>query len=107
MPQCEAWDGRTELASVLFLFLYVGQSAFNVCVERLNLIHSLRRADKAPAGFEEFIDESKLARASEYARAKTRVGILDEIVSDVTLLMILLSGLCPLSSFGLISSGCR
>ena len=79
-----------------FLFLYVGQSAFNVCVERLNLIHSLRRADKAPAGFEEFIDESKLARASEYARAKTRVGILDEIVSDVTLLMILLSGLLPL-----------
>src|SRR5208283_5563924 len=79
-----------------FLFLYMGQSAFNIWVERINLIHSLRRADKAPAGFEEFIDESKLARASEYARAKTHVGILDEIVSDVTLLMILLSGLLPL-----------
>jgi len=79
-----------------FLFLYMGQSAFNIWVERINLIHSQRRADKAPAGFEEFIDESKLARTTEYARAKTRVGMLEEIVSDVTILMILLSGLLPL-----------
>ena len=79
-----------------FLFLYVGQSAFNIWVERINLIHSEQRADKAPAGFEGFIDESKLARAREYARAKTRVGILEQIVSDVTLLVILLSGFLPL-----------
>ncbi|MGA2936070.1 MAG: M48 family metallopeptidase [Syntrophobacteraceae bacterium] len=79
-----------------FLFLYVGQSAFNIWVERVNLIHSQLHADKAPAGFEGFIDESKLARTTQYARAKTRVGLLDEIVSDVTLLVILLSGLLPL-----------
>ncbi len=79
-----------------FLFLYVGQSAFNIWVERLNLIHSQRRADKAPAGFEGFIDGSKLARTTQYVRAKTRVGVLEEIVSDVTLLVILLSGFLPL-----------
>jgi len=79
-----------------FLFLYVGQSAFNIWVERINLIHSQRRADKAPAGFEEFIDESKLAKTKEYARAKTQVGMIEEIVSDVTTLIILLSGLLPL-----------
>lgn len=79
-----------------FLFLYVGQSVFNIWVERINLIHSERRADKAPAGFEGFIDESKLARTTRYVRAKTQVGIIDEIVSDVTLLAILLSGLLPL-----------
>jgi STE24 endopeptidase len=79
-----------------FLFLYVGQSVFNIWVERINLIHSRRRADKAPAGFEGFIDESKLAGTMRYMRAKTKVGILDEIVSDVMLLAILLSGLLPL-----------
>ncbi|HIJ77430.1 MAG TPA: M48 family metallopeptidase [Deltaproteobacteria bacterium] len=79
-----------------FLFLYVGQSLFNIWVERINLIHSQRRADKAPAGFEGFIDESKLVRTTRYVRAKTQVGIIDEIVSDVTLLAILLSGLLPL-----------
>ncbi len=79
-----------------FLFLYAGQSAFSIWVERINLIHLEQRAGKAPAGFEGFIDESKLARAAEYARAKTRVGIVEEIVSDVTLLAILLSGFLPL-----------
>ncbi len=79
-----------------FLFLYVGQSVFNIWVERINLNHSQRRADKAPTGFEGFIDESKLAGTTRYIQAKTKVGVLDEIVSDVTLLAILLSGLLPL-----------
>ena len=79
-----------------FLFLYVGQSVFNIWVERINLIHAQRSADKAPAGFEGFIDESELARTMRYVRAKTQVGIIEEIVSDVTLLAILLSGLLPL-----------
>jgi len=57
-----------------FLFLYVGQSAFNICVDRINLIHSEKHADKVPAGFEGFIDDSKLASAGAYARAKTRIG---------------------------------
>ncbi len=79
-----------------FLLLYVGQGAFNIWVERVNLIYSQLRADKAPAGFEGFIDESKLARTRQYVRAKTRVGIVEQIVSDLTLLVILLSGFLPL-----------
>jgi STE24 endopeptidase len=79
-----------------FLLLYVAQSAFNIWVQRVNLIHSQRGAGKAPAGFEGFIDESRLARTTQYVRSKTRVGILEEIASDVTLLAILLSGLLPL-----------
>ena len=70
--------------------------SFNVWLERINLIHSRRHADKAPAGFEGFIDGSKLARTAEYEQAQTRVGILEGIVSNVTLLAILLSGLLPL-----------
>ena len=45
-----------------FLFLYLGQSAFSIWLDRINLIHAEKHADKAPAGFEGFIDESKLTR---------------------------------------------
>ena len=79
-----------------FLFLYVGQSAFNIWLERTNLIYSLERSHEAPAGFEGFIDAAKLARTAEYSRAKTTVGIVEEIASDAAFLAILLSGLLPL-----------
>ncbi len=79
-----------------FLLLYIGQSAFSAWVERVNLIHSEKLGAKVPEGFEEFIDDSKLTRARAYARAKTRVGIFEELVSDATVLVVLLSGLLPL-----------
>ena len=79
-----------------FLFLYLGQSAFSIWLDRINLIYSEKHADKAPAGFEGFIDDSKLSSAGAYARAKTRIGIFEQIASDLTLLVILLSGLLPL-----------
>ena len=79
-----------------FLFLYLGQSAFNIWVDRINLIHAEKHANKAPAGFEGFIDESKLIAAGAYAQAKTRIGIFEQIVSDLTLLVIVLSGFLPL-----------
>ena len=79
-----------------FLFLYVGQSAFKIWVERINLIHCLKHANMVPAGFEGFIDDSKLAGAGAYAQAKTRSGIFEQIASDLTLLVILLSGFLPM-----------
>ncbi len=79
-----------------FLLLYIGESVFNIWVERLNLIHSENRADKVPEGFEEFIDDSKLTKARAYTREKTRLGIFEQLASDVTLLVVLLSGFLPL-----------
>lgn len=79
-----------------FLLLYIGESVFNAWVERLNLIHSENRADRVPEGFEEFIDDSKLTKARAYTREKTRLGIFEQLASDVTLLVVLLSGFLPL-----------
>ena len=81
---------------VCFLLLYLGQSAFSIWLDRINLLHAEKHANKVPAGFEGFIDASKLTSAGAYARAKTRIGILEQIASDLTLLAILLSGLLPL-----------
>jgi STE24 endopeptidase len=78
-----------------FLFLYVGQSAFNAWIERLNLVHSEKFDGKAPEGFDRFIDDSKLAKARAYARAKTRIGIFGELASDAALLVVMLSGFLP------------
>ncbi|MDR3555491.1 MAG: M48 family metallopeptidase [Syntrophobacteraceae bacterium] len=79
-----------------FLLLYIGQSGFNIWLERLNLVHSHKWTQRAPAGFEEFIDESKLATTAGYERAKTNASIREDIVSEAILLAILLSGLLPL-----------
>ncbi len=87
-----------ELNWLLFCFLliYIGQSVFNAWVERLNLIHSEKLAGRVPGGFEEFIDDAKLAKARAYARARTRLGIFEQLASDLTLLVVLLSGALPL-----------
>ena len=79
-----------------FIFLYLGQSAFSIWLDRINLIHAEKHANRAPAGFEGFIDESKLISAGAYARAKTRIGIFEQIASDLTLFVIVLSGFLPL-----------
>ena len=79
-----------------FLLLYLVQNGFNIWLERLNLVYSQSLADVAPAGFEGFIDQSKLAQTASYERAKTGAGIFEGIVSEATLLAILMSGFLPL-----------
>jgi STE24 endopeptidase len=87
-----------ELNRLMFFFLvlYIGQSAFSAWLEHLNLIHSEKPDGKAPKGFDQFIDDSRLAKARAYARAKTCIGIFAQLASDMTLLAILLSGFLPL-----------
>ncbi len=79
-----------------FLLLYAAQNAFNIWLDRLNQVYSEQRSGSAPAGFEEFIDKSKLAQTARYERAKTGTGIVEEIVSEAILLAILLSGFLPI-----------
>ena len=79
-----------------FIILYVGQVAFNVWVERVNIAHSEKHADAVPVGFEGFIDAAGLARMSSYAREQSRFGIIQEIAAETLLLVILLSGFLPL-----------
>lgn len=79
-----------------FLFLYIGQSAFGIWVERINTVHASRRGGEVPPGFEEFLDESKLARINAYTNEKSRFGIYEEIASEGVLLAIVFSGLLPL-----------
>ena len=99
MQECP--DVRLEMIELnwllfCFLFLYLGQSAFSIWVDRINLLHAEKHANRVPAGFEGFIDDAKLTRAGAYARAKTQTGIFEQIASDLTLFVILLSGLLPL-----------
>jgi STE24 endopeptidase len=78
-----------------FLLLYLGQNGFNIWLERLNLAFSERQGGSPPAGFERFIDSSKLARTAQYERAKTASGIVGGVVTEAVFLVILLSGLLP------------
>lgn len=77
---------------ILFLLLYLGQSAFRIWVDLINLKESEKDSGGVPRGFEDFVDSGKLARMSAYTSAKGRLDIFAETVSDGVLLVLLLSG---------------
>jgi len=80
---------------VFFLLLYIGQSAFKIWIDRINIAHMQKFSGEVPPGFEEFLDRAKLEKAALYTVEKTRLGVLKDVASDGVLLIILLSGFLP------------
>ncbi len=78
-----------------FLVLFVGQSAFSLWLDEMNINYAQKNLGRVPPGFEEFLDSEKLARMGAYTAQKGRLGVIGEIVSSTVLLVILLSGLLP------------
>lgn len=81
---------------LIFIILYVGQSVFRTWLDHINIIHSSTCSGKIQPGFEDFIDGSKLAETEAYTKEQSRLGIFEGIVSDLVLLIILISGFLPL-----------
>ena len=79
-----------------FLFIFAGQRAFTIWLERLNSRHSRKHLQRVPRGFEDYIDNSTMIKINEYGLEKSWLGIIEGLVSDGVLLVILLSGLLPM-----------
>lgn len=86
-----------ELNYVLFGFLivYLARLLLDIYLENLNLKHLKKWGNQVPQSFEGFIDASKLATISSYTLQKSRLAIREEIVSQIILLAIILSGFLP------------
>jgi STE24 endopeptidase len=78
-----------------FLSVYCLQLMVSIGLEHLNQWHLQRQGGRIPTGFEGFIDRVKLASIVAYIRENSRLGTLQQITSELLLLVIILSGFLP------------
>ena len=78
--------------SLIFTAVYLFQFVFSLWLERLNRDHMRSAGKQAPAPFREFIDEATLARINEYSADKSRFSDLRKTVTDLALLIVILTG---------------
>ncbi len=84
-----------DLLSICFTVAFLLELIFSVWMERLNNRYSGRVGNQVPASFRGFISGQKLAEANAYQLDKSRLFIASKIVTNLTLLIIILAGLLP------------
>lgn len=88
---------KLNALSLIFVAVYLFQLLFSLWLERLNRDHLQRAASEVPAPFRGFIDQETLARINAYSVDKSRFSDLRKTTMDLTLLMIILTGLLPMA----------
>jgi STE24 endopeptidase len=88
---------KLNALSLIFVAVYLFQFLFSWWLERLNRDHLQRAANEVPAAFREYIDEETLARINEYSVDKSRFSDLRKTAMDLTLLVMILTGLLPMA----------
>ena len=88
---------RYNLLSICFTAVYLLELVFCLWMEWLNNRHLERAANEVPAPFREFIGEETLARINAYSVDKSRFSGLRKTTMDLTLLVIILTGLLPMA----------
>jgi STE24 endopeptidase len=88
---------KLNALSLIFVAVYLLQFLFSLWLERLNRDHLQRAANEVPAPFREFIDKETLARINAYSVDKSRFSSLRKTTMDLTLLVIILTGLLPMA----------
>ena len=78
-----------------FLALYFLQLIFSLWLEAINRRHLKTQGGQVPKPLEGFIDGQKLSRIVDYTQENSRFSSIQQIFSDLVLLVILLSGFLP------------
>ena len=76
----------------VFVAIYVFQVLFSIWLERINLKHLARHGNRVPEIFEGFVDAARLSEMNAYTREKIRLGLIETLCSETTLLLLILSG---------------
>ena len=87
---------RFNLLSIVFLVIYLAHLVFSISLERLNRRHVERFGQKVPSALDGFIDPDKLTRAAEYTLEKSRLFQVEQMLTDLVLLGLIVSGVLPL-----------
>jgi STE24 endopeptidase len=78
-----------------FIIIYISGSVAGILLDILNSSHLKKIGQKAPACFEGFLDDSKLARMTSYTAENTRVSLIQGIAGIIFMLAIILYGFLP------------
>lgn len=76
-----------------YLTVFCLSVVVRLALERLNIRHLKRHGHAVPAGFQGAIDTETLVRMRDYTVARSRVGLLEDLVADALILVVLFSGL--------------
>jgi len=79
--------------TAVILTLYLVVLAFQLCLQALNNRHLKAHGHDIPPGFEQVIDPSTLARASDYTLAKSRLSLWHGLFDSTLTLLFVFGGL--------------
>lgn len=78
-----------------FIIIYISGSVADIILDIINSAYLKKNGMKAPACFEGFLDDVKLARMTSYTADNTRVSVIQSVAGMIFLLMIILYGFLP------------
>jgi len=81
---------------ISFLLTFLACSVFRWALTQINVRHLRRHGHEVPDVFRGEIDETTLARMTDYTAESSRFGSIEHVFDDVITLVILLSGFLPL-----------
>ncbi len=86
---------KFNIVLTIFLVVYVVHEFFVLLMERINTAYLLRQGGRVPPEVAEFIDERKYRDIVSYSVDKARFGMLEQVVTSLFLLVLILSGFLP------------
>ncbi|MDY0039908.1 MAG: M48 family metallopeptidase [Desulforhabdus sp.] len=91
---------QVNILLVGFVSVFLFQTCFQFCLERLNIRYLLQQGNHVPPAFIGVVDGAKLAEINAYTASRSRMHTVRSLVADGVLLLLILSGSMPaLASF--------
>lgn len=80
---------------LIFFFLYLFQTVFTFWLEHLNRRIARKEDGRVPEAFQDFISRAKMRQAAAYLQESSRFSSVQQLVSDLFLLGLILFGFFP------------
>jgi STE24 endopeptidase len=80
---------------IAYLCLFLITSAMDLIIDAVNATHLKRHGHEVPEGFEGYIDGDKLERIEGYSLEKTRLSLVESVLTKLIFLSVILSGVLP------------
>jgi len=88
-------SAKMPVMLTILIILFVAISGCEILLEQLNLRHQQRHGRTIPPAFAGALDQHHLGRAVDYALAKGRVALSEELFGKTVLALFIFAGLLP------------
>jgi STE24 endopeptidase len=79
----------------IFLLAFALNIGVRLILHQLNILHLRSFGDQVPVSFKDILDKKTLEKMRDYTIATSRVGSIENLISDILILVILLSSFLP------------